>query len=170
MFSFDGHSLSAALITLTSWAWPERFKWFQDRAEILVRELSRGPGSLWNEIVDSSPSISDHPEYEWEAEVRLGDELCLPERAFLRSRKRKMRAAFAELLEVPIHEVDERDIPIVAIAASGGGKCYNYVSSDVSIPNFHSRLSCHGQYIWSPKGGPGNGHTQLYIVYLGNIR
>ncbi|KAG8747162.1 hypothetical protein FRC10_002211 [Ceratobasidium sp. 414] len=63
----------------------------------------------------------DYPEYEWEAEVRLGNELCLPERAFLRSRKRRMRAAFAELFGVPVAKIDERDLPIVAIAGSGGG-------------------------------------------------
>ncbi|KAH7339527.1 acyl transferase/acyl hydrolase/lysophospholipase [Rhizoctonia solani] len=122
VFTFDGAStLSAALIALTSWTWPEPFKWIQDRASILVLELSRGPGSLWNEIVDSPPNSQDHPEYDWEAEVRLGDELCMAERAFLRNRKRKMRASFAELLGVPIHEIDERDLPIVAIAGSGGG-------------------------------------------------
>jgi phospholipase A2 len=124
LFSFDGaSSLSAALISLTSWTWPESFGWLQDRVGVLVLELSRGPGSLWSEIVDSPPSFIDHPEYEWEAEVRLGDELCVPERAFLRSRRRKMRAAFAELFDVPVHEIDERDLPIVAIAGSGGGEC-----------------------------------------------
>ncbi|CAE6471564.1 unnamed protein product [Rhizoctonia solani] len=122
VFTFDGSTtLSTALIALTSWTWPEPFKWIQDRASILVLELSRGPGSLWNEIVDSPPSSQDHPEYEWEAEVRLGDELCMAERAFLRNRKRKMRTAFAELFGVAFHEIDERDLPIVAIAGSGGG-------------------------------------------------
>ncbi|KAL5631524.1 hypothetical protein ACGC1H_007143 [Rhizoctonia solani] len=122
VFTFDGSTtLSTALIALTSWTWPEPLKWIQDRASILVLELSRGPGSLWNEIVDSPPSSQDHPEYEWEAEVRLGDELCMAERAFLRNRKRKMRAAFAELFGVAFHEIDERDLPIVAIAGSGGG-------------------------------------------------
>ncbi|CAE6517944.1 unnamed protein product [Rhizoctonia solani] len=122
VFTFDGPStLSTALIALTSWTWPEPFKWIQDRASILILELSQGPGSLWNEIVESPPSSQDHPEYDWEAEVRLGDELCMAERAFLRSRRRKMRAAFAELFGIPIHEIDERDLPIVAIAGSGGG-------------------------------------------------
>ncbi|KAF8678430.1 Lysophospholipase catalytic domain [Rhizoctonia solani] len=122
VFTFDGEStLSAALAALTSWTWPEAFEWLQDRASILILELSRAPGSLWSEIVDSPPSPQDHPEYDWEAEVRLGDELCIAERAFLRSRRRKMRAAFARLFGVPIQEIDERDLPIVAIAASGGG-------------------------------------------------
>ncbi|CAE6471750.1 unnamed protein product [Rhizoctonia solani] len=122
VFTFDGTStLSSALVTLTSWTWPESLKWLQDRVSILVLELSQGPGSLWNEVVNSPPSSRDHPEYDWEAEVRLGDELCLAERAFFRNRKRKMRAAFAELFGVALHEIDERDLPVVAIAGSGGG-------------------------------------------------
>ncbi|CUA66912.1 hypothetical protein RSOLAG22IIIB_00362 [Rhizoctonia solani] len=122
VFTLDGSTtLSTALTALTSWTWPESLKWIQNRANILILELSRGPGSLWNEIVDSPPSSQDHPEYDWEAEVRLGDELCIAERAFLRSRKRKMRAAFAKLFGVAFHEIDERDIPVVAIAGSGGG-------------------------------------------------
>jgi len=122
LFSFDGAtSLTVITSLLTSWAWPESFKWAQDRLGVLVLELSRGPGSLWNAIVDAPPDSNDHPEYEWEADVRLGDELCIAERAFLRSRRRKMRAAFAELFSVPIKDIDERDVPIVAIAGSGGG-------------------------------------------------
>jgi phospholipase A2 len=114
--------LSLATSVLASWAWPESFGWLKGRIGALVLELGRGPGSLWSEVVDSPPNLMDHPEYEWEAEVRLGDELCMPERAFLRSRRRRMRAAFAELFNIPISEIDERDIPIVAIAGSGGGK------------------------------------------------
>jgi phospholipase A2 len=106
---------------MTSWVWPESFGWLKGRIGALVFELGRGPGSLWSEVVDSPPNLMDHPEYEWEAEVRLGDELCMPERAFIRSRRRRMRAAFAELFNIPISEIDERDIPTVAIAGSGGG-------------------------------------------------
>ncbi|KAF8608820.1 FabD/lysophospholipase-like protein [Ceratobasidium sp. AG-I] len=122
LFSFDGaSSLTVIASLLTSWAWPESFKWAQDRIGVLILELSRGPGSVWDAVVDAPPDPNDHPEYEWEADVRLGDELCIAERAFLRSRRRKMRAAFAELFGVPIKDIDERDIPIVAIAGSGGG-------------------------------------------------
>jgi len=56
-----------------------------------------------------------------DAEVRLGDEFCIPERAFLRERKRKMRKAFADFIGVPEIEVNGEDIPIIAIAGSGGG-------------------------------------------------
>ncbi|KAG9126079.1 hypothetical protein FRC07_005004 [Ceratobasidium sp. 392] len=121
LFSSDGVSSWSLAGSLLTWVWPESLGWLQNQIRVLVLELSRGPGSLWNEIVESPPDTVDHPEYDWEADVRLGDETCLPEKAFLRNRKRRMRAAFAELFDVPIAEIDERDLPIVAIAGSGGG-------------------------------------------------
>lgn len=71
--------------------------------------------------MNDPPDPLIHPECNWDAEVRLGDELCLSERAFLRERRRKMKKAFAKLFNVDESEIDERDIPIVAIAGSGGG-------------------------------------------------
>ena len=82
------------------------------------------PGSLYDEIVNTPPDLALHPECEWDAQVRLGEDLCIAERAFLGERKRKMRLAFAKLMGVPESEVDERDLPIVAIAGSGGGMCW----------------------------------------------
>lgn len=67
------------------------------------------------------PDLDVNPECEWDAEVRLGEELCLAERAFLAERKRRMKAPFARLMGVPEKDVDVRDIPIVSIAGSGGG-------------------------------------------------
>ena len=55
--------------------------------------------------------------------MRFGEDLCLSERAFLSERKRFMRSAFARLMGVSENTVDERDIPIIAIAGSGGGEC-----------------------------------------------
>ena len=88
-------------------------------------ELGRGPGSLYSEIVYDPPGLSIHPECQWDAEVRLGDELCLSERAFLRERRRRMKSGFAKLFGVDEREIDERDLPVVAIAGSGGGKRTN---------------------------------------------
>ena len=59
----------------------------------------------------------------WDAHVRLGDDLCVAERAFLSERKRKMKGSFARYVGVDEKEVREEDIPVVAIAASGGGEC-----------------------------------------------
>ncbi|KAI9069393.1 FabD/lysophospholipase-like protein [Trametes sanguinea] len=119
---------------MSNWTWPTSIptpdiQWptsfsvadLQERFSALLLELGLGPGSLYDDIVNSPPDPTVNPECEWDAEVRLGEDLCLPERAFLGERKRKMKAAFAKLMGVPESEVDERDLPIVAIAGSGGG-------------------------------------------------
>ncbi|KAH9896493.1 FabD/lysophospholipase-like protein [Cubamyces lactineus] len=119
---------------MSTWTWPTSFpapdiQWpssfsvadLQERMSALLLELGLGPGSLYDEIVNSPPDPTVNPECEWDAEVRLGEELCLAERAFLGERKRRMKAAFARLMNVPESDIDERDLPIVAIAGSGGG-------------------------------------------------
>ncbi|KAJ8469509.1 hypothetical protein ONZ51_g8947 [Trametes cubensis] len=99
----------------------------------LLLELGLGPGSLYDEIVNSPPDITVNPECEWDADVRLGEELCLAERAFLGERKRRMRASFAKLMGVPESEIDERDLPIVAIAGSGGGLWRHVIPAGIGI-------------------------------------
>ncbi|TBU41999.1 FabD/lysophospholipase-like protein [Dichomitus squalens] len=119
--------------SISSWTWPTLptpdIPWpasfsvaeLQERFSVLLLELGRGPGSLYDTIVNSPPDLDVNPECEWDAEVRVGDDLCISERAFLGERKRRMRASFAKLMGVPENDVDERDLPIVAIAGSGGG-------------------------------------------------
>ncbi|KAG8995132.1 hypothetical protein FRB90_000255, partial [Tulasnella sp. 427] len=107
--------------SMTSWEWPSSLANLQVQLSALLLELGRGEGSLWSEIVKEAPNAELHPEVEWDAEVRIGDELCFREKAFLRERKRKMLQAYAKLFNVSPSELDERDLPIVAIAASGGG-------------------------------------------------
>ena len=87
----------------------------------LQAELERAPGSLYDNVVKAAQDPKLHPELEWDATVRLGTELSLQERAFLRNRKEAMVAAFAKLMGVREEEVDSRDIPVVAVAGSGGG-------------------------------------------------
>lgn len=108
---------------MPEWSWPAslNFPALQTRLTAFFAELSMGPGSLYVDIVETPPDPAVHPEVEWDADVRLGDDLCVAERAFLVERKRVMKAAFARLFGVDEDEVDERDLPIVAIAGSGGG-------------------------------------------------
>lgn len=108
---------------MSSWSWSPslRLSGIQERFSALFLELGLGPGSLYSEIIKENPDVLLHPECEWDAQVRLGDELCLSEQAYLKERKRKMRLAFAEFIGVPLDQVHEDDIPIVAVAGSGGG-------------------------------------------------
>ncbi|BGP26941.1 hypothetical protein Rt10032_c20g6336 [Rhodotorula toruloides] len=87
----------------------------------LQGELSLGPNSTYSRIVEEGKDSSIHPELQWDATVRTGQDLPHTERAFLWNRRDKMRAAFARLMDVPLEDVDVRDLPVVAIAASGGG-------------------------------------------------
>ncbi|KAI0746311.1 FabD/lysophospholipase-like protein [Daedaleopsis nitida] len=103
------------------WPTASTIKDIQDRLSALLLELGLGPGSLYDEVVHQPPDLAVHPECEWDAEVRLGEDLSIGERAFLGERRRRMRGAFARLMGVPVEEVDERDLPIVAMAGSGGG-------------------------------------------------
>ncbi|KAI8081796.1 acyl transferase/acyl hydrolase/lysophospholipase, partial [Gilbertella persicaria] len=68
---------------------------------------------------DDDPEL--HPEIEWEAHVREGQELSREETEFVKRRKQKMRAAFAFFIGVDEHEVEIEDIPNIGIASSGGG-------------------------------------------------
>lgn len=106
---------------LPSWAWPESLLSFRTSVNELLLELSGGEGSLYRKVVDNSADSQVHPEVNWDAEVRLSDDLCLSERAFIKMRHRHMRRTMAELFGVFVEEIDERDIPTIAIAGSGGG-------------------------------------------------
>ncbi|KAH8099985.1 FabD/lysophospholipase-like protein [Cristinia sonorae] len=108
---------------MSAWSWPTTldFSTIQSRVSALFLELGLGPGSLYSEIVHEPADPTIHPEIEWDAEVRLGNDLCISERAFLHERRRAMREPFAKLIGVSVEEVDERDLPVVAIAGSGGG-------------------------------------------------
>jgi phospholipase A2 len=108
---------------MSSWIWPNSFRLsgLQDQISALLLELSMGPGSLYSEVTKSPPNLDINPEMEWDAEVRLGEDIPLSERAFLEERRGLTKKAFAQLMGVEESEVDDRDIPVVAIAGSGGG-------------------------------------------------
>lgn len=122
-------SLSSLKDSLT--ALGESFSDFRSKWSIIINEVTRGEGSLYKETVDElSRDEKVNPEIEWDAQVRLvgndsekGEEgLSHVEKAFRRNRRGYMKGKFAELVGVREDEVDERDIPIIAIAGSGGGK------------------------------------------------
>lgn len=109
---------------MAEWSWPTTLNFGAVRARIsdILLELSLGPGSLYSKIANTPPDPTMHPEVEWDADVRLEEELCMAERAFIVERRRAMQKPFAVLMGVSESEVDERDLPVVAIAGSGGGE------------------------------------------------
>ncbi|GAA5928341.1 hypothetical protein JCM3775_000580 [Rhodotorula graminis] len=114
-------SLRLADVTATLESWKSSLASLSTTFAKLQDELSLGPDSTYAHIVDEGKDARAHPELQWDAQVRLGTDLPISERAFLRNRRQKMRAAFARLVDVPLDDVDERDLPTVSIAASGGG-------------------------------------------------
>ncbi|CDO78125.1 hypothetical protein BN946_scf184725.g4 [Trametes cinnabarina] len=142
--------------SMSNWTWPTSIptpdiQWptsfsvadLQERFSALFLELGLGPGSLYDEVVNSPPDPAVNPECDWDAEVRLGEDVCLAERAFLGERKRRMKASFAKLMGVPESEVDERDLPIVAIAGSGGGyRAMMNTLGSLSAARTHGILDC----------------------------
>ncbi|ORZ23784.1 acyl transferase/acyl hydrolase/lysophospholipase [Lobosporangium transversale] len=84
-------------------------------------ELQLGDGSLYQTIVTNMQDSSKNPEIQLDATVRQGNDLCPQEVAFMAARRRKMRKAFAKFIGVKESEVHENDIPVVALAGSGGG-------------------------------------------------
>lgn len=114
-------SLSFDDLSATLNSWKDNISELSTTISNFQTEFSRGPESLYQRIIAQRTSAEIHPETQWDAEVRLGTDLCVQERAFLRNRREWMRKSFAKLMEVDESEVDVRDLPVVAFAASGGG-------------------------------------------------
>lgn len=107
----------------------------------LQNELSGGEGSTVAKILADKDNEEVNEEVAWDATVRLGEsapcslfalsdeltlgfagtELGLSERAFLRNRKEAALKPFAKLMGVDESEVRVEDIPVIAMAGSGGG-------------------------------------------------
>ena len=87
----------------------------------LHAEFSMAPGSLADEIWSEANDVECNPEIMWEANVRVSEELCKDEVAFLRRRKQRLRRALARYIDVPVEDIHPDDIPTIAICGSGGG-------------------------------------------------
>ncbi|CAO3630753.1 unnamed protein product [Cunninghamella echinulata] len=85
--------------------------------------------TLWETItlddcIDSIKNVNDidtNPELGMDAVVRYGLNISKGEQRFIEHRKEKQRLAFAKFIGVDPMEVELDDIPVVAIASSGGG-------------------------------------------------
>ncbi|KAJ2686063.1 hypothetical protein IWW39_003880 [Coemansia spiralis] len=62
-----------------------------------------------------------HPELLQHSSQRIGAGLCRQELEFRKRRAEQMREDFAQFIGVAAETVDERDIPVISVAGSGGG-------------------------------------------------
>ncbi|KAF8426920.1 putative cytosolic phospholipase A2 zeta [Tirmania nivea] len=87
----------------------------------LRAELSMLPGSLSYELWQESFSPYLNPELQWDARVRLSPSLCDEEQAFVNRRRKFTTKALAIYLNIPEEEINEEDVPVIAMTCSGGG-------------------------------------------------
>ncbi|KAF9971676.1 hypothetical protein BGZ73_005291 [Actinomortierella ambigua] len=92
-----------------------------DMLDTMWKELNLAEGSIYQAIVANMQDPTKNPEIQLDATVRQGNDLCQQEKAFLLARKKKVRKAFAKFIGVKESEVHEEDIPVIALAGSGGG-------------------------------------------------
>lgn len=103
---------------------PETFRippHFVDWVEKIRAELSFSEGSVSDEIWKEAQDPIKNPEIEKDARVWIGNRICQEELEFYSKRREFTRRGLAKYLDVDVDEIDERDIPIIAIAGSGGG-------------------------------------------------
>ncbi|KAF9116053.1 hypothetical protein BGX27_005082 [Mortierella sp. AM989] len=89
--------------------------------DLIWKELRLGDGSLYQSIVANMEDSSKNPEIQLDATVRQGNSICPQEAAFQAARRKKMKKAFAKFIGVKESEIHESDIPVIALAGSGGG-------------------------------------------------
>ncbi|KAG9070324.1 hypothetical protein KI688_009661 [Linnemannia hyalina] len=89
--------------------------------DTIRKELQLGDGSLYQSIVNNMSDANKNPEIQLDASVRQGNDLCPQELAFQVARRKKMKKAFAKFIGVKESDIHENDIPVVALAGSGGG-------------------------------------------------
>jgi phospholipase A2 len=100
---------------------PDWFKLFPGFMNKFQNELSMAPGSLAEEIWREANDPEINPEIMWDASVRISDDLCQEEAAFLKSRKSHTRRALAAYLGIPESKIHPDDVPTIAMCGSGGG-------------------------------------------------
>ena len=98
--------------------------WAQELPEYvskLQEELSDEPGSLADQMWQEAHNPQIHPEIERDASVRVSDELCDEEQAFLRRRKERVRKGLSKYLDIPEDDIHPDDVPVIGMCGSGGG-------------------------------------------------
>jgi cytosolic phospholipase A2 len=107
--------------TIQDYVLPTWARQIPDNISKLQQELSMAPGSLADDIWEEAKDAYINPEILWDAHVRVGDGLCNEEKAFQAKRKAYTRKALAKYLGIDENDVDEDDVPTIAVCGSGGG-------------------------------------------------
>jgi hypothetical protein len=97
---------------------PPRFLEWVDK---IRAEVSFAPGSVADEIWQESHDPARNPEILKDARVWIGNDISVEEENFANNRRKFTKKSLAKYLGVNEREIDERDIPTIAIAGSGGG-------------------------------------------------
>ncbi|KAL1985052.1 hypothetical protein VTN96DRAFT_8287 [Rasamsonia emersonii] len=100
---------------------PDWVRYLPATMQKLQRELSMAPGSLADEIWREAHDVDINPEIALNATVRVGDDLCREELAFLRKRRMHAVKALARYLDLKEEDIHPDDVPIIAMCGSGGG-------------------------------------------------
>jgi cytosolic phospholipase A2 len=114
-------SPSAIGDTIIDYIMPNWVKILPGFVRKLQNELSMAPGSLAEQIWYEANDPEINPEIIWDASVRVSDDLCLEEKAFLEKRAQFTKAALARYLDIPEANIHPDDVPIIAMCGSGGG-------------------------------------------------
>src|SRR5438477_3241671 len=72
-------------------------------------------------ILSKERAVRNNKHASIQAQVRLGNTLHAQERAFVEQRLLKVRDALKKLLERPLEDLKDHDIPRIAVVCSGGG-------------------------------------------------
>ena len=106
---------------ITDFIVPDWFKPLPGLMHKLQNELSLAPGSLAEEIWSQANDPEINPEIIWDCNVRVSDQLCDAEKAFLQRRKIHTARGLAHYLGIPEHDIHPDDVPTIAVCSSGGG-------------------------------------------------
>jgi cytosolic phospholipase A2 len=87
----------------------------------MQNEMSMAPGSLAEEIWEEANDPEWNPEIVWNCSVRVSDDLCHEEKAFIEKRKKHTIRALASYLDIPEGKIHPEDVPTIAMCGSGGG-------------------------------------------------
>lgn len=98
--------------------------WARQMPDLITKlqfEVSMGDGTLADEIWREAQDADINPEILWDARVRISNDLCKEEQAFLRRRKEHVVKALAKYLDLKEEDIDPDDVPTIAMCGSGGG-------------------------------------------------